>query len=57
MTGLAKVFTGWDFDTPVADQPDHLRRPMAFNAARHSTSAKSFLGVDLLPAARTVRES
>ena len=47
VTGLAKVFTGWDFDTPVADQPDHLRRPMAFNSARHSTSAKSFLGVDL----------
>ena len=52
VTGLAKVFTGWDFDTPVADQPDHLRRPMAFNAARHSTSAKSFLGVDL-PAGST----
>jgi uncharacterized protein (DUF1800 family) len=52
VTGLAKVFTGWDFDTPVADQPDHLRRPMAFNSARHSTSAKSFLGVDL-PAGST----
>lgn len=47
VTGLAKVFTGWDFDAPSTGQPDHLRRPMAFNAARHSTSAKSFLGVDL----------
>jgi len=47
VTGLAKVFTGWDFDAPVTGQPDHMRRPMAFNAARHSTSAKSFLGVDL----------
>ena len=44
---VAKVFTGWDFDAPVASQPDHMRRPMAFNAARHSTSGKNFLGVDL----------
>jgi uncharacterized protein (DUF1800 family) len=47
VTGLAKVFTGWDFDAPVAGTPGHMRRPMAFNAARHSTSAKSFLGVNI----------
>ena len=45
--GLAKVLTGWDFDAPVAGVPDHMRRPMAFTASRHSTAAKSFLGVEL----------
>ena len=52
VTGLARVLTGWDFDTPVAGTPDHMRRPMAFNANRHSTSSKTFLGVTL-PAGST----
>ena len=52
VTGLAKVFTGWDFDAPVAGTPDHMRRPMAFIANRHSTSSKSFLGVTM-PAGST----
>jgi uncharacterized protein (DUF1800 family) len=47
VTGMAKVLTGWDFDSPVAGTPDHMRRPMAFIASRHSTSSKTFLGVTL----------
>lgn len=47
VTQLARVFTGWDFDKPVAGLPDHWRRNMAFNATRHSTSSKSFLGMTL----------
>jgi uncharacterized protein (DUF1800 family) len=52
VTNLAKVFTGWDFDAPLSAGPDTMRRPMAFNATRHSTSAKSFLGVSI-PAGST----
>ena len=52
VTDLAKVFTGWDFDGAAADRPDHMRRPMAFIASRHSTAAKSFFGVNL-PAGST----
>jgi uncharacterized protein (DUF1800 family) len=47
VTQLARVFTGWDFNKPVAGLPDHWQRPMAMNPSRHSTSAKSFLGVTL----------
>ncbi len=46
ITGLARVFTGWDFD--LAGQtnavPDFLRRPMTQVAKRHETGASSFLG-------------
>lgn len=45
--GLARVFTGWDYDRPSASVPDHAARPMAFSASRHSPEAKSFLGVNL----------
>lgn len=47
VTNLARVLTGWNFDAPVAATPDHMRHPMAFYPARHSTSAKSFLGVSI----------
>ena len=47
VSNLAKVFTGWDFDAPLTAGPDTMRRPMAFNASRHSTSAKSFLGASI----------
>lgn len=52
VSGLAKVFTGWDFDAVVAGVPDHMRRPMTFTASRHSISAKSYLGVNV-PAGST----
>ena len=45
--GLARVFTGWDYDRYNASVPDHAARPMAFVASRHSPEAKSFLGVNL----------
>ena len=47
VTQLARVFTGWDFDKPVAGLPDHWRRNMTFNVARYSTSSKSFLGITI----------
>jgi uncharacterized protein (DUF1800 family) len=45
--GLARVFTGWDYDRYYASVPDHAARPMAFVASRHSPETKSFLGVNL----------
>jgi uncharacterized protein (DUF1800 family) len=42
--GLAKVFTGWDFDSVVTDTPYHHSRPMTLIASRHSSSEKRFLG-------------
>jgi uncharacterized protein (DUF1800 family) len=45
--GLARVFTGWDYDRYNASVPDHAARPMAFVASRHSPETKSFLGVNL----------
>ena len=48
ITGLARVFTGYDFDvsgTSPATSPDFLRRPLTQVAARHETGASSFLGV------------
>ena len=50
ITGLARVFTGWDFDLAgVAGAagtatPDFIRRPMAQVASRYETGAKTFLG-------------
>lgn len=46
VTGLARIFTGWNFDRAGSDTstPDFLRRPMIQIAARHETDASSFLG-------------
>jgi uncharacterized protein (DUF1800 family) len=47
ITGLARVFTGYDFDvagTSPATSPDFLRRPLTQIASRHETGASSFLG-------------
>ena len=50
ITGLARVFTGWDFDlagltgAAATATPDFLRRPMAQVASRYETGAKTFLG-------------
>src|SRR2546427_13059322 len=54
VSNLARVFTGYDYDTSK-NQPTNLSGstvtglqqallPMAFNAARHSTLAATFLG-------------
>ena len=47
ITGLAKVFTGWDNDRANRTEPGYALRPMILNAANHSPSAKSFLGVTI----------
>ena len=47
ITGLAKVFTGWDNNAASRTDPGYAQRPMVLNAANHSPSAKSFLGVTI----------
>lgn len=44
--GLARVFTGWDYDLAGGDTstPDFKRRPMKQLPSRHETGAKTFLG-------------
>ena len=50
ITGLARVFTGWDFDlagltgTAATATPDFMRRPMKQVASRYETGTKTFLG-------------
>lgn len=45
IVGLARVFTGWDYDLAGGDTstPDFKRRPMKQVPSRHETGAKSFL--------------
>mgnify|MGYP000235129663 CR=1 FL=1 len=47
ITGLAKVFTGWNNDAANNTDPGYAQRPMVLNAANHSPSAKQFLGVTI----------
>jgi uncharacterized protein (DUF1800 family) len=47
ISGLAKVFTGWDNNSLSRTEPGYAQRPMVLNAANHSPSAKSFLGVTI----------
>ena len=47
ITGLARVFTGWNLDSADNSTPDRLRRPMVNNAALHETGAKTFLGTTI----------
>ncbi len=56
ISGLARVFTGWDFDRASAAVPDHAARPMVFTASRHSPEDKRFLGVTLPPGTDGVAE-
>ena len=58
ITGLARIFTGWDFDLAGQDTstPGFLRRPMIQIAARHETGASSFLGATV-PAGLTGADS
>jgi uncharacterized protein (DUF1800 family) len=50
VAGLAKVFTGWDLDTPASDdEGERFRRPMKLIPARHETAAKVFLKVTIAP--------
>ncbi|MDP9095722.1 MAG: DUF1800 domain-containing protein [Pseudomonadota bacterium] len=53
ITGLAPVFTGWDFDLGgqsgaiASATPDFLRRPMVQVGSRYEPSAKTFLGTTI----------
>jgi len=53
ITGLARVFTGWDFDLQGQSvaigtaTPDFHRRPMIQVAKRYETGAKTFLGTTI----------
>ncbi len=50
ITGLARVFTGWNYDLGAAnttDTPEFKRTPMAMTASRHETGSKVFLGTTI----------
>jgi uncharacterized protein (DUF1800 family) len=47
ITGLARVWTGWTFDSADNTTPDRLRRPMVNVASNHETGAKTFLGTTI----------
>lgn len=49
ITGLARVFTGWDYDLTgtTSSVPEFKRRPMTMNAGRHENGAKTFLGTTI----------
>jgi uncharacterized protein (DUF1800 family) len=58
ITGLARVFTGWNYDLAGADTntPAFKRRPMTMTASRHETGSKTFLGTTI-PAGTSGEES
>jgi uncharacterized protein (DUF1800 family) len=45
VSGLARVFTGWDYGSGPSDAPERLIKPMVNNADRHETGEKTFLGI------------
>ena len=51
ISGLARVFTGWEFDTSAAvtsvSPQEFLRVPLVQVASRYETGAKSFLGTTI----------
>jgi uncharacterized protein (DUF1800 family) len=46
ITGLARVFTGWNYDFAGGNnsKPDSHRRPLIQNPAQHELGSKTFLG-------------
>lgn len=46
ITGLARIFTGWDFDlrAELGKTPDFIRRILVQVPSRHETGASTFLG-------------
>ena len=62
ITGLARVFTGWDFDYAGASAavggvtPDYVRRSMTQVASRYESGAKSFLDTTI-PAGTSATQS
>jgi uncharacterized protein (DUF1800 family) len=49
ITGLARVFTGWNYDLAGGDTntPDFKKRPMTLTASRHESGVKTFLGATI----------
>ena len=50
VSGLARVFTGWNVDVSGLTSPyppDYQQRPMVNNAANYETGSKSFLGTTI----------
>ncbi len=47
VTGLARVFTGFNLDSNDSSTPDRLRRPLIQKASDHELGTKSFLGVTI----------
>ena len=47
ITGLARVFTGWNVDSTDITTPDRVRRPMVNVPSLHETGAKTFLGTTI----------
>jgi len=47
ITGLARVFTGWNIANSDNTTPDRMRLPMVNSAAQHETGAKTFLGTTI----------
>lgn len=44
VSGMARVWTGWNLDSSDKTTPDRYRRPMINTASQHETGAKTFLG-------------
>jgi len=47
ITGLARVFTGWNLANSDNNTPDRMRLPMTNIASQHETGAKTFLGTTI----------
>lgn len=47
ITGLARVFTGWNIANSDNTTPDRMRLPMVNTPAQHETGAKTFLGTTI----------
>ncbi len=47
ITGLARVFTGWDYDGASRTETSYTQRPMVVNAANHEPGEKRFLGTTI----------
>jgi uncharacterized protein (DUF1800 family) len=56
VTGLARVFTGWDYAAGDTTTPATVITPMINIASRHESGAKTFLGVTI-PAATSAADS
>jgi uncharacterized protein (DUF1800 family) len=56
VTGLARVFTGWDYAAGDTTTPATVITPMVNTASRHESGAKTFLGITI-PAATSAADS